>query len=63
MPSAKLADHDEGLEFVTGQGLHGEGLGWLDVHLPASALLSQCALMTRDRSLLAAAKELEIAVA
>jgi hypothetical protein len=41
--------------------LWGRGLGWVDAHLLASALLSRCRFLTLDRALRDAAVELDIA--
>jgi predicted nucleic acid-binding protein len=60
LPSVRVATHAEALHLVEAHRLHGRGLGWIDVHLLASALLSQAALWTRDRSLHAAVKILGI---
>jgi predicted nucleic acid-binding protein len=38
--------------------LSGKGLGWVDAHLLASALLSGCRLWTRDKALAGAARSL-----
>ena len=40
--------------------LSGRGLGWIDVHLLASALLSEASLWTLDAPLRKAASELHI---
>lgn len=55
LPAAAVAAQDEVLRFVEERRLWNKGLGWIDVHLLASALLSNCRLLTLDRSLLAAA--------
>jgi predicted nucleic acid-binding protein len=62
LPPAKLAGHDEVLHLVDTNRLFGRGLGWIDVHLLASALLSECRLWTLDKPLADAAKGLGIAV-
>jgi hypothetical protein len=41
--------------------LYGRGLGWIDLHLLTSALISRCALWTLDRPLQRAAAALETA--
>lgn len=51
LPQARVAEHHEVMAFVTGQRLHGRGIGWLDAHLLAAALLSRAALWTLDRPL------------
>ena len=60
LPQAKPAGHDEVMEFIEIHNLAGTGLGYVDVHLLASALLSRSPLWTADRSLGAAAKKLGI---
>lgn len=51
LPSAKLATNTEVLQFIEDSRLWGRGLGWIDVHLLASALLSNCRLWTLDKRL------------
>lgn len=60
LPSSSLASHAEGLHLVTDRELAGRGIGWIDVHLLASALLSKCTLWTKDKALGAVAAALEI---
>ncbi|MCE2543725.1 MAG: type II toxin-antitoxin system VapC family toxin [Acidobacteria bacterium] len=55
LPQAPAASQDEALRLLRTHSLHGQGLGWIDVHLLASALLGRCALWTRDKRLAAAA--------
>jgi predicted nucleic acid-binding protein len=55
LPVAVVADHDEVLHLVNEHQLMGKGLGWIDVHLLASALLTGCTLWTRDKAVLSAA--------
>ncbi|MDQ7844267.1 MAG: PIN domain-containing protein [Armatimonadota bacterium] len=61
LPSATVAEHDEVLQFVERHRLYGRGLGWIDVHLLASARLSAAALWTLDRPLQQAAAALRLA--
>ncbi|TAH37172.1 MAG: type II toxin-antitoxin system VapC family toxin [Planctomycetota bacterium] len=58
LPQASLADHEEALQLLSEQELHGVGLGWIDIHLLASALLSGCRFWTHDKHLAAAARDL-----
>ena len=51
LPSATLAAHDEVLRLVEERHLWGMGIGWIDTHLLASALLTGCGLWTLDRRL------------
>ena len=51
LPVATLADHEEVVKLVEGHKLWGKGIGWIDAHLLASALVSGCRLWTLDRPL------------
>ena len=63
LPQAPVAAHAEVLALVERCALSGLGIGWIDVHLLASALLAGHAqLWTRDRRLHAAAKAMGIAM-
>jgi hypothetical protein len=46
------------LAFVERQALMGRGLGWVDMHLLASASASGEKILTRDRRLQVAARDL-----
>jgi predicted nucleic acid-binding protein len=58
LPPASLASNSEVLNLIEDRRLWGRGLGWVDLHLLASALLSGCGFWTLDRRLAVAAKEL-----
>ncbi|MCW5982036.1 MAG: type II toxin-antitoxin system VapC family toxin [Bryobacteraceae bacterium] len=58
LPQAMPASDEEVLELIEVRSLWGRGLGWIDMHLLASALLSGCRLWTLDRGLRQAAEEL-----
>lgn len=60
LPTLKTASHAEALHLVETRGLHGKGIGWVDIYLLASALLYNTPLWTRDKRLHAAAKALGI---
>jgi len=62
LPVVPVADHDEVLAFVQNRRLMGRGLGWVDVHLLASATLASVALWTSDKRLSAVADELGLAL-
>jgi predicted nucleic acid-binding protein len=53
--------HAELMDFVRHRKLNGCGIGWVDVHLLASALVSRTPLWTADSRLEAIASELGIA--
>lgn len=46
------------LELLEARRLWGRGLGWMDMHLLASGLLSGCRVWTLDKKLAQAAREL-----
>ena len=58
LPMIKVASDDEVMHLIASRGLHGTGLGWTDIHLLASAMLSGIRLATRDRALATAARAL-----
>jgi predicted nucleic acid-binding protein len=61
LPMAPAATHDETMAFVERHALAGLGIGWVDVHLLASALLSRtAALWSRDKRLAALAATLGV---
>lgn len=60
LPSAIPADHGETLHFLDRHRLFGAGISWIDVHLLASARLSDCRLWTLDVRLQAAASKLHV---
>ncbi len=51
LPFTPVATHGEVLAFIERQRLHGSGLGWIDVHLLASARLAGQSLWSADRRL------------
>ena len=60
LPHATFATHDEALAMIEQHKLMGRGVGFVDVHLLASAKLSNAALWTRDVRLAAIAAEFGI---
>jgi predicted nucleic acid-binding protein len=62
LPQTLVADHDELVNLVQKHHLYGLGLGWIDVHLLGSGLLSSCKLWTLDKALGETARRLGIAV-
>lgn len=55
LPPAVSATHEEVVRLVEARKLWGLGIGWIDAHLLASALLSNCQLWTLDGRLARAA--------
>lgn len=63
LPQAPVAAHTETLNFLFRNRLGGRGIGWIDMHLLASALLAgRVPLLTRDKRLRAAADELGLSM-
>ncbi len=60
LPEAKVAEHQEVMEFVERDRIFGRGIGWIDAHLLASALLSGTTLWTVDQQLARVASILKI---
>jgi predicted nucleic acid-binding protein len=58
--SSRVAQHDEVLALIERAPLWGRGVGWVDAHLLASALLDGLRLWTLDRPLAALARQLDI---
>ena len=51
LPSVVVAEHNEVMDFIENQSLMGQGLGFIDIHLIASALMSRVNLWTFDRKM------------
>ena len=60
LPSATMVVHDEAMRLIDRHRLFGTGLGWVDVHILASAMIEQLPLWTLDRRLAAAARVLGV---
>lgn len=61
MEQVPQVPHGEVAAFIRARRLHGRGIGWIDAHLLASALVAEVRLWTADGSLRAIADELGIA--
>lgn len=62
LPSMHVADPEEILHLVERHDLVGAGIGYVDVHLLASALTTtECQLWTRDKRLAGVAARLDVA--
>ena len=61
MHQAPVVPHCEVVEFVRARRLHGRGIGWIDAHLLASALVGRLRLWTTDPALATTARELGVA--
>jgi predicted nucleic acid-binding protein len=61
LPQAPVASHEEVLRFIEGNKLMGQGIGYIDAHLLASAALADAALIwTRDNRLQKIARKLKL---
>jgi len=61
LPMASTIDFDEFLFFIDNNQLRGKGIGFVDVHLLASAQLTEVPLWTAEKRLKSAADQLELA--
>lgn len=62
LPAAVVAEGGEVLRFIEVHALHGKGIGWVDVHLLASVLLTHgTRLWTRDKKLRSVAQTMGLA--
>jgi len=57
MYQARMVPHQEIVALVRHRRLHGLGVGWIDVHLLASALAERMQLWTADAAFAAVAQE------
>jgi predicted nucleic acid-binding protein len=60
LPAAPIASDDEALAMIESHRLMGRGLGWVDVHLLAAAVLGDHVIWSRDKQLVAAAAALKV---
>ncbi len=51
LPQTNHAEHEEVMHFIENYGLMGKGLGYVDMHLMASAILSKVPIWTLDKKL------------
>ena len=63
MQHAPTVSHAEVVAFVRARNLHGRGVGWIDVHLLASAIVARLPLWTADPRLASVAEALGAAYA
>ena len=61
LPQAPVVGQGEALGFIDRHDLAGRGVGYVDMHVLASALLARTNLWTRDKRLAQVAAELRIA--
>ena len=56
-----MVPHRDVVAFVRERDLYGRGVGWIDIHLLASAIVGRLQLWTADPRFAAVAKELGVA--
>ncbi len=61
LPMAVHAEHEEVIQFIEIHRLMGKGLGYIDMHLLASAILTKVSLWTLDKKLNEVASKMGIA--
>jgi predicted nucleic acid-binding protein len=60
LPSTDILDHYDIMEFIEYRKIMNKGIGYVDVHLLASALVSETALWRFDKALRNISKQLSI---
>jgi hypothetical protein len=60
LPMSIKAEHEEVLELIESNQLMGKGLGYVDIHLIASAMLTGIPIWTHDKKLEQVSKALHI---
>jgi predicted nucleic acid-binding protein len=61
LPHGRVAEDREVRAMLESHRLWGMGLGWVDLHLIASAMISGSNVLTHDHAMLTAAKKLRVA--
>ena len=61
MRQGALVANPEVVEFVRHHKINGRGIGWIDAHLLASAIVASSRLWTADRPLAAVAQDIGVA--
>lgn len=61
LPAVRVVRHEEAIALAGRRAVFGRGIGWVDLHLLASALVDRLPLWTLDRRLDAVARELRAA--
>ena len=60
MHQASLVPHEEVVAFVRDRRLHGRGIGWIDVHLLAAAIVGRFVIWTADSRFATIAETLKV---
>jgi predicted nucleic acid-binding protein len=62
LPQAVTSEHEEVMHLIENYSLMGKGLGYIDMHLLTSALLTRVPLWTLDKKLNGIASKLSLAL-
>ena len=60
LPVTPVAAHDELLDFIEAERIHGTGLGAVDAQIIASARLAHAKIWSKDKALCRAARHLKL---
>jgi len=60
LPMASIVEHDEVLTFIEDKNLARKGLGYIDIHILASAMLSGYAIWSLDKKLSEEAMDMNV---
>lgn len=60
LPSTEVLDHSDIMEFIENRRIMNKGIGYIDVHLLGSALVSETPLWTFDKALRKIAIQLSV---
>lgn len=61
LPKTIIGEHEEVIQFIENYTLMGKGLGYIELHLLVSAILTMVSLWTLDKKLNEVAVKLELA--
>ena len=62
LPHVAQATHEEVTHLMESKRLYGKGLGWIDAHLIASAMIGKIDFWTKDKRLASVAKSLRLQI-
>jgi len=60
LPQVNTIEHEDALYFIENNDVMGKGLGYIDIHLAASSLISDVPIWTMDKNLERVANALKI---
>jgi predicted nucleic acid-binding protein len=60
LPRVPVATHEEALDLISNRKLYGTGLGSVDVHIIASAMLGGARIWSRDKAMVRESRRLRV---